>query len=380
MNIEQPLSLVKPTQWNRNLSLTQHSVAQPESRQALQHLIVSHKLLGETGDGKKIYLYQRSGLNTLIRKTVLNETVLREIGRLREISFRAVGEGTGKCRDLDQYDASYSQLVLWDEFDLEIVGAYRLADASDIIVKSGLKGLYTASLFDYESAIIPILKQGVELGRSFVQPTYWGKRSLDYLWYGIGSYLTQNPHIRYLFGPVSLSNDMPKPAKDLMVYFFSMYFGQPEHQRAFLKASGTLNSEKYRSSIPNSLDRLAHSKRPYRLTSDLINSLKKHFTGDDYKQDFKTLKRILGNMGCSIPTLFKQYSDLCELDGLVFLDFGIDEGFGDCIDGLVIVDVTKIKQKKRARYMPSSMSNEPSLVMDTLRHATDSKRPLKGKQ
>lgn len=319
---------------------TQTAVAHPESRKALKQLVSSQAHLGEMSDGKQIYLYQNAG----------SCAVLREIGRLREIAFRAVGEGTGLRRDLDQYDSFYSQLVLWDESDLEIAGAYRLANAADIIQSKGLQGLYSASLFDYHDALLPILEQGAELGRSFVQPKYWGKRSLDYLWYGIGFFLRQNPNIRYLFGPVSLSNEMPKAAKDLLVYFFSMYFGQPKQQRMFLKSAGCVakNSKKTLEGIES----LARSKQPYRLSSELIDSLKGNFSGDDYKQDFKTLKHILSNMGCSIPTLFKQYSELCEPGGLVFLDFGIDADFGNCIDGLVMLDITKIKQKKRARYIP----------------------------
>ncbi|UZE94546.1 lysophospholipid acyltransferase family protein [Alkalimarinus alittae] len=321
---------------------SQTAVAHPEPRKALKQLISSQLHLGKTSDGKQIYLYQHSG----------SSAALREIGRLREISFRAVGEGTGKRRDIDQYDAVYSQLVLWDEQDLEIVGAYRLAAARDIINNNGVHGLYSASLFDYEESILPILEKGAELGRSFVQPKYWGKRSLDYLWYGIGSFLGQNPDIRYLFGPVSLSNDMPKAAKDLMVYFFTLYFGQLKHQDDFLKASGCIAESSVNKA---NITPLARSKTPYRLSSDLINHLKIQFLGDDYKQDFKTLKHIMSNMGCSIPTLFKQYSELCDPGGLIFLDFGIDTGFGDCIDGLVMVDVTKIKQKKRARYMPDGL-------------------------
>ena len=315
---------------------TQRAVAHPEPRKLLKKLIASQTHLGETHDNKQIYLYKNDG----------SCAVLREIGRLREIAFRAVGEGTGKRRDVDHYDALYSQLVLWDEQDLEIVGAYRLADAGEIIRQKGLTGLYSSSLFDYHSALLPILQQGAELGRSFVQPRYWGKRSLDYLWYGIGSFLSQNPHIRYLFGPVSLSNDMPKAAKDLMVYFFSLYFGQARHQAELLKGAGC--------KVPIPLKKLAASRQPYQLSSDLVDELKSNFCGDDYKQDFKILKHILSNMGCSVPTLFKQYSELCEPGGLVFLDFGVDSDFGDCIDGLVMVDVTKIKAKKRARYIPEN--------------------------
>ena len=247
------------SKFNIPLSL---AISPPESRKVLKQLISSQVHLGETRDGKQIYLYKTTG----------SCAVLREIGRLREIAFRAVGEGTGQCLDIDQYDATYSQLVLWDEHDQEIVGAYRLAVVSEIIQSKGTQGLYSASLFNYNDAILPILEQGAELGRSFVQPKYWGKRSLDYLWYGIGYFLSQNPNVRYLFGPVSLSNDMPKAAKDLMVYFFSLYFGQAKQQRKFLKNSGCL--AKHSKKTLKGIDKLADSKQPYELSSSIIDSLK----------------------------------------------------------------------------------------------------------
>ncbi len=306
---------------------TQSPIAHPEPRQQLRKLIASQQHLGETVDNKQIYLYQNQG----------SCSVLREIGRLREIAFRAVGEGSGERRDIDSYDGHYQQLVLWDDQDLEVVGAYRLAPAKTVIDTQGLAGLYSASLFTYHPSVIPMLEQGLELGRSFVQPRYWGKRSLDYLWYGIGSYLRQHPEIRYLFGPVSISNDLPKAAKDLLVYFFTLHFG------SFDEHSG---------------EPLALSKKPYRLSNELVADLSQNFHGKDYKQDFMVLKNILSNMGCSVPTLYKQYSELCEPGGVKFLGFGVDPDFGDCIDGLVLVDVTKLKPKKRKRYMPDLATDE----------------------
>ena len=171
----------------------------------------------------------------------------------------------------------------------------------------------------------PYLAQGLELGRSFVQPKYWGKRSLDYLWYGIGAFIRKYPKYRYLFGPVSISNSMPKAAKELMVYFYKLYFGGQQM--------------------------LAPSRSPFALSQSVVEQLKPQFCGDDYKADFAQLKYLLANMGCSIPTLYKQYSELTEQGGVQFLDFGIDVDFADCIDGLVLLDIKKLKAKKRKRYL-----------------------------
>ncbi|MDX3774372.1 lysophospholipid acyltransferase family protein [Chromatiaceae bacterium AAb-1] len=294
---------------------TQSAIAHPEDRRVLRNAIAECQLLGETADGKQIYLYRYQQ----------SSPILREIGRLREIAFRAVGEGSGLRRDIDKFDSYYDQLILWDREDLEIVGAYRFANTRDIIARHGLSGLYTASLFQFSDNMQPYLDAGLELGRSFVQPKYWGKRSLDYLWYGIGAYLKQNPDIRYLFGGVSLSNSYPKAARDLMVYFYSLYF---------TPVVGT-----------------ATSNQPYQLPQDILAGLKQHFSGNDYTADFTQLKHLLANMGVSVPTLYKQYSELCEPGGVQFLAFGTDPDFAECVDGLVLVDLTRLKAGKKARYI-----------------------------
>jgi putative hemolysin len=292
---------------------TQSAIAQPENRANLYHALKDNcEHLGETSDGKVMYLYSAAG----------SSPILREIGRLREVSFRAVGEGTNKRRDLDSYDQDYYHLILWDRDDLEIVGAYRFGPAKKIIADKTVKGLYSASLFNYNSKMDKYFEQGLELGRSFVQPKYWGKRSLDYLWFGIGAFLQRHPNYRYLFGPVSLSDHYPKAAKDLLVQFYTLYFQQKKP--------------------------CAKGKMPYMLPTGYEHS----FTGDDYRVDFTKLKHLLSNMGMAVPTLFKQYTETYEDGGVHFVDFNIDPSFNHCVDGLVVADLSKLKPKKRARYMP----------------------------
>lgn len=298
---------------------TQKAIAMPENRTELSRAIKRDcEHLGETTDGKAIYLYQYTG----------SSPIMREIGRLREIAFRAVGEGSNCRRDIDQYDTQYFHLILWDADDLEIAGAYRFGEAKKLLARSGTDGLYSATLFNYTDAMQPYFEQGLELGRSFVQPRYWGKRSLDYLWYGIGAFLQRHPNYRYLFGPVSMSDTYPKAAKDLLVQFYRLYF---THQ-----------------------DTIAISKTPYHLATDLADS----FSGDDYKKDFTLLKHMLANMGVSVPTLYKQYTETYDDGGIHFLDFNIDADFGDCIDGLVLADIHMLKAKKKARYMPHDAAKE----------------------
>jgi len=267
--------------------------------------------LGHTSDGKSIYLYQH----------VSCSPIMREIGRLREIAFRAVGEGTNKRRDIDLFDSHYYHLILWDEEDLEIVGAYRFGDAEVLTQPDHPTGLYTATLFDYHQNDSEMFKQGLELGRSFVQPRYWGKRSLDYLWFGIGAFLNRYPKYRYLFGAVTLSNAYPQPAKDLIVQFYSTYF-PPKFAEV-------------------------ECKLPYELGPNSLHT----FNGDDYKNEFKQLKHLLANMGVNVPTLYKQYSEISTEGGVAFLGFNVDPDFNDCIDGLVVVDMHTLTEKKRKRYL-----------------------------
>ncbi|MFP1869687.1 lysophospholipid acyltransferase family protein [Lonsdalea quercina] len=285
-------------------------IALPEDRSRLKQALTECDVLGTTPDGKTIYLYQR--------KDEDYSPILRELGRLREIAFRAVGEGCGMRRDLDHFDDHYLHLVLWDEEKLDIVGAYRFTTTTH----QDPHQLYSHSLFQYGSEMETILASGIELGRSFIQPKYWGKRGLEYLWLGIGAYVARYPQYRYLFGPVSLSGTLPITARDLLVAFYRLYF--PPRQP------------------------LARSRRPYPAS---LPDVLKQFEGTDYQEDLTRLKSMLNNLGCAIPTLYKQYSELCETGGVQFIDFGIDPDFNNCIDGLVLVDLQQLKPSRYQRYI-----------------------------
>ncbi len=289
----------------------QVATAAPEERAVLRRHIKAGELLGETADGKKIYLFSGDQ----------DPLVLREIGRLREISFRAVGEGTGKKRDIDSFDRNYLQLILWDDEDLEIAGAYRFAPCDQIPDHL----LYTQTLFDFKPAIQSVLEAGIELGRSFVQPRYWGRRSLDYLWYGIGAYLARNPHYRYLFGPVTLSNSFPPYAMALLVHYYTLHY--------------PANSD------------YATAKRPYLIDAEHQTLCQQLLPGSNAREEFVTLKEQLSQMQMAVPTLYKQYTDLCEPGGIEFAAFSVDPDFGDCVDGLIVVDLEKLKANKRNRYI-----------------------------
>jgi len=294
---------------------TEKAIAHPEARSELRRELREGAHLGRTNDGKDIFLFEGRG----------NSAVMREIGRLREVAFRRVGEGTGRRRDLDAFDAYYKHVIVWDEQDLQIVGAYRLGEASSIVAARGLPGLYTHGLFAVGEGFVPHLAESIELGRSFVQPRYQGLRALDYLWYGIGAYLVSRPQIRYLFGPVSISADYPAEARRLLVHFYRRYFGVAE--------------------------RFVTPRVPFEIPEAERAALDAVIPGDDYARDFRALKSRLGELGVSFPVLYKQYTDLCEPGGARFLGFGVDPAFAGCIDGLVLVDLQRLKAAKRERYL-----------------------------
>ena len=293
-------------------------IARPERRTDLMKGLEDSKVIGKTPDDKVIYLFS----------SMQESPVLNEIARLREMSFRAVGEGTGRRRDLDEYDYYYQHLLLWDEKEEEIAGAYRFVDAAATVEKSGVEGLYTGSLFKLDADRSFFLDQGLEVGRSFVQPRYWGRRGLDYLWYGIGAYLKDNPNFRFLFGSVSISNALPQLAKELLISFYKIYFSPPSD--------------------------FSCSRNPFSFSRP-ISEIEHEFCTTDYAADFKKLKSLLANLGASVPPLYKQYTELCEPGGVVFLDFNVDPDFNNCIDGLVIVDIKKLKDAKRKRYMEQTI-------------------------
>lgn len=288
------------------------AVSPAEPQAAIEAGIARLRLLDRTADGKEI----RVGM------LAVDAPLMREIGRLRELTFRAVGEGTGRARDLDEYDAGYEHIVLWDAEKSRIAGAYRVARGARVLADKGVAGLYTASLFHYADAAIPRLAAGMELGRSFVVPAYWNSRSLDYLWQGIGAYLRAHPDVRYLFGPVSISAALPAAARDALVAYYDRYFGAG--------------------------DGLARSLRPF-----AYFDAPPAFGDVDAETAFKVLKQNLDALGSSVPTLYKQYTELCEPGGARFLAFGVDPAFSDAIDGLIEVDIAAMRPKKRQRYLES---------------------------
>ena len=296
----------------------QAPLAHPEPAEQVGAELLRSEKLADLSDGKQAWLF----------KGGLDSVVMREIGRLRELTFRKVGEGTGARCDLDIYDPLYEHLVLWDPQVSRIVGSYRFGHGGRLIAERGMAGLYTSSLFSYSPALESRLAQGLELGRSFIAPAYWRSRALDQLWQGIGLYLQRHPELRYLFGPVSMSVSLPREAREWIAAAHQHYFGAPG---------------------------LAAARQPFVISPGVIEGVKRALDGLDPSQGLGKLKHHLDALGVSLPVLYRQYVDLMEPEGVQFLDFGEDPGFSGCVDGLVMLDLASLKPAKRARYLGKSV-------------------------
>ncbi len=277
---------------------------------ALRAELAALPVLLHTPDGKRVHAGRLAS----------DSVLLRELARVREASFRHAGEGTGRRLDTDRFDSSYDHIILWDPQADEIAGAYRAITGDRALAGGGLNGLYSATLFALDPLIVEMLRQGAELGRSFVAPAYQGGRSLDALWHGIGAWLRQQRNVRYLFGPVSISAAMPREARDWLVGYFSRYYGSTSPQ--------------------------ARSAHPFRYT-DAPPS----FGTLDAEAARLVLNSQLQRLGTRVPTLYKQYVDFCEPGGVSFLGFGTDPDFAGAIDGLIRLDLAHVKPAKRARYL-----------------------------
>jgi putative hemolysin len=257
--------------------------------------------------------------------------VMREIGRLREITFRATDEGTGKSIDVDEFDEYYQHLFVWNKEKSEIVGAYRLGRTDNIIKRFGKKGLYTTTLFNIKSSFFDEINPALEMGRSFVRIEYQRSFSpLLMLWRGIGHYVAKYPKYKILFGPVSINKEYQSTSRQLMVTFLKIHNYLPD-LASKVKARTPFRSKKIKGWHKE------HSKRIISSIDEVSDVV------SDLEWDDK-----------GVPILLKQYLKM----GGKLLGFNVDPNFSDVLDGLILVDVTKTDPKIMERYMPREKLKE----------------------
>jgi putative hemolysin len=241
--------------------------------------------------------------------------ILREIGRLREITFRSVGEGTNKSIDLDEYDLYYDHLILWDRKAEKIAGAYRIGNGPEIVSRYGSKGLYTSSLFRMSTKMKPILRQSVELGRSFITTEYQKHRlSLFLLWKGILFYLIANPRFRYIIGPVSISNSYQEVSKELIIQFIK------------------------RNYFDHELAKFVEPKNAFR---PKVKNIDTNVLLDASSSDMKKMDKIISDIeptSFTMPVLLKKYLQ----QNAKILAFNADPKFNNALDGLMLLDMQNL--------------------------------------
>ena len=253
-------------------------------------------------------------------------TLLREIGRLRELTFRQAGEGTGQSVDLDRFDDHYSHLLLWNRDKQELVGSYRIGQIDQLLDKNGADGLYTSTLFDFKPQLLEKLQNALELGRSFVRPEYQRSYApLLLLWKGIGHYLVANPQYRYLIGPVSISSDYSANSRQLMTNTLSRYY------------------------LINELANLVSPRLPVPLKPLKICGISAQQSAPLLRDmdDVSTLVADIEDDSKGIPVLLRHYLNM----GGKLLAFNLDPAFNDVIDGLLLVDLLQTDRKQLQRYM-----------------------------
>ncbi len=259
---------------------------------------------------------------------------LREIGRLRELTFRAAGGGTGKAIDIDEFDTSnrpYQQLTVWNPEDKEFVGGYRFIKCADAITSHGIE-LSTTELLRFSDTFIEdYLPHTIELGRSFVQPQYRpgpnnraGLFSLDNLWDGLGVLVVDNPEIRYFFGKVTMYPHFQRKARNLILSFMRHFFKQ-----------------RYDLAEPTEPILIEHD------TSAFIESIQ----GLNYKDAHRQLNKRVRELGENIPPLVNAYMNLSS--SMISFGTAVNSHFGDVEETGIMITIADIYESKKERHIES---------------------------
>ncbi len=312
-------------------------IAPPVERELIKKELKQKHFLRKSNYGnKEIY----------VTTAKLSPNIMREIGRLRELSFAAMGGGTGKEVDIDEYDTMDNphcckQLFVWSPEDEEIVGAYRFIHGSNMLRREdGSIVTPTADQFQFsEDFINHYLPYTVELGRAFVQPAYQpgnnlrkGLYSLDNLWDGLGSLMLEIPETRYFFGKITMYADLDPQARDMILFFYQKYF--PDR------------------------DGLVWPYEQVGIESD-YNALVRHFNGRNYKEDYQILLRSVRERGCTVPPLINAYMNLSS----TMRSFGTcpNHHLSGTTDTGILITLGDIYPEKRERYLESYKEKNPKL-------------------
>ena len=265
---------------------------------------------------------------------------MREIGRLREISFRSSGGGTGKACDIDEFDTMpvpCKQLLVWNPEKKEIIGAYRFICGWDIKIEGGIPQIATGHMFRFsEKFLNEILPVTIELGRSFVRPEYQSTRegvkalfALDNLWDGLGALTIVYPKVKYMFGKMTMYPSYDRDCRDMLLCFLNLYFKDNEA--------------------------LVTPIEPLPDTRNDDPELMRHFVGNDFREDYKTLNTFIRQHGINIPPLVNAYMGLSPK--MHMLGTAINREFGDVEESGILINLDEIADEKKRRHIDTYLAH-----------------------
>ena len=305
-------------------------------------------LKSELTEDKRLRFTNKSNNEIYIVTWKNAPNVLKEIGRLREIAFRAAGGGTGKSMDLDEYDLMenpYQQLIVWDPEAEEILGGYRYLLGDEVEFDADGKPLLaTAHMFNFsEKFLKDYLPTTIELGRSFVTLEYQSTRAgskglfaLDNLWDGLGALTVVMPQVKYFFGKMTMYPSYNRFGRDMILYFLKKHF--------------------------NDKDKLITPMQPLLIETD-EKVLEKLFCYDTFKEDYKVLNTEVRKLGYNIPPLVNAYMSLSPT--MKLFGTAINDGFGDVEETGILIAVDEILEEKRVRHIESYLREHPEALQIT---------------
>ena len=305
-------------------------------------------LKSELTEDKRLRFTNKSNNEIYIVTWKNAPNVLKEIGRLREIAFRAAGGGTGKSMDLDEYDLMenpYQQLIVWDPEAEEILGGYRYLLGDEVEFDADGKPLLaTAHMFNFsEKFLKDYLPTTIELGRSFVTLEYQSTRAgskglfaLDNLWDGLGALTVVMPQVKYFFGKMTMYSSYNRFGRDMILYFLKKHF--------------------------NDKDKLITPMQPLLIETD-EKVLEKLFCHDTFKEDYKVLNTEVRKLGYNIPPLVNAYMSLSPT--MRMFGTAINDGFGDVEETGILIAVDEILEEKRVRHIESYLREHPEALQIT---------------
>jgi hypothetical protein len=307
-------------------------IIEPINRELLKKELTPERFIRNTNNGNnKIYIISNHD----------SPNLMLEIGRLREVTFRAAGGGTGKDCDIDHFDTDvicYKQLIVWNDKEEEIVGGYRFIRCGDVIDynKQDIK-LATSGMFNFSERFLKdYMPQTIELGRSFVQPKFQpgvdsrkGLFALDNIWDGLGTIIVDNPDIKYFFGKVTMYLDFNREARDMILYFLKKFFPDKEMLMT------------------------PFNPLPIYTAEEKLESL---FSGLDFKEAFKILNNNVRALGENIPPLVNIYMNLSP--SMRTFGTALNQSFGQVEETGILVTIDDIYPAKKERHISTYHKNE----------------------